>query len=171
MPFRLPYECQNSIVLIFKDNKLERKEIFLHRWQISKMYLSQILTKMYRTYKIKAIIYKENIKQDRSKWSSRHYYSWMGRFNTIIISVFLILICASNAHISEHSVSKKKVWKDEIFCFTWGVKKIRKEDEDEFDFRHVEFEVLVGHLGTEAQERVSFQICSTKETSALKICH
>lgn len=108
MPFRLPYECQNSIVLIFKDNKLERKEIFLHRWQISKMYLSQILTKMYRTYKIKAIIYKENIKQDRSKWSSRHYYSWMGRFNTIIISVFLILICASNAHISEHSVSKRR---------------------------------------------------------------
>lgn len=53
----------------------------------------------------------------------------------------------------------------------WGAKKMRKEDEDEFDFRHVEFEVPVGHRGTEAQEQVSFQICSTKETSALEICY
>lgn len=117
------------------------------------MYLSQILTKMYRTYKIKAIIYKENIKQDRSKWSSIHYYSWMGRFNTIIISIFLILIYTSNAHISEHSVSKRRYEKMKSSATGWGAKKMRKEDEDEFDFRHVEFEVPVGHRGTEHRSK------------------
>lgn len=93
---------------------------------------------MYRTCRIKAIIHKEDIKQDQSKWSSIHYYSRMGRFNTIIISIFLILIYTSNAHIHEHSISKRRYEKMKSSA-GWGAKKIRKEDEDEFGFRHVEF--------------------------------
>lgn len=63
----------------------------------------------------------------------------------------------AKAHIGEHSQGKRGCEEMKSSATGWRAKDIRGKDEDEgFDFRHVEFGVPVRHLGIDAQEKGEF---------------